>query len=578
MVTNTKQFSKPKNQCIPHRASTDEMIVKKQVDKLVELFNKNDLVVFVGSAISMASPSHLLSGAMMRDSIIHASCKKHASLGKYEELIKEQHINPEMVYQIMLDSIGAEIFLVTHNICETNKFNSNHMFLAQAAKHGKISTILTTNFDHLIEDALESVGCQRNKDFIVYKDKEGFREYIGLTARHPEDKGIHIVKLHGTIENKESMIVTINQTGKGLTKEQAVILDALLKEKHFLFVGYSGNDKDIYQKLSNTKGRGIVWNVRRGSENHVVNRLIDKDRDRRQLLRLDLNDLFMKLGEILNLALDVPQNEETTDFVSILNGWVENMEAELIINIIGGILNYIGQTKNALLCFQESLLLAKTIDNEAGISNDLYLIGLAYSVLGDAKKALQHFRESLRISQEIGHQVIEAASLRNIGLVYHHRGAYKKAIEHLVESLRISKEICLQSETESSLNDMALIFTSQGEYDKAIECYRQALKIERKTGGQYAMAICFFNIGNVYNKRGDYPNALIYFKKSLTRYQIIELRYGEAYILNCIGSVYRSQGRYDKAIQCFEKSLKTYQDIGRKRGEIGSLNNISTIT
>jgi len=45
------------------------------------------------------------------------------------------------------------------------------------------------------------------------------------------------------------MIAILRETAKGLTPNAARILDSLLKDKHMLFVGYSGNDFDNYPKI-----------------------------------------------------------------------------------------------------------------------------------------------------------------------------------------------------------------------------------------------------------------------------------------------------------------------------------------
>jgi len=67
--------------------------------------------------------------------------------------------------------------------------------------------------------------------------------------------------MHGTISDKDSIILTLRQAGRELKPDLAELLGAVLKNKTILVVGCSGNDDDIFPVfLQNAKeSKSIFW-------------------------------------------------------------------------------------------------------------------------------------------------------------------------------------------------------------------------------------------------------------------------------------------------------------------------------
>ncbi len=76
--------------------------------------------------------------------------------------------------------------------------NTNHILIAKLAKKGHLKTIFTTNFDLLIEKALENEGLKRDKDFEVYSDEEQFSR---IDFDDIGNKPIRVFKIHGSIDS-----------------------------------------------------------------------------------------------------------------------------------------------------------------------------------------------------------------------------------------------------------------------------------------------------------------------------------------------------------------------------------------
>ncbi len=127
-----------------------------------------------------------------------------------------------------------------------------HVALARLAERGLVRTIVTTNFDHLIEDALTARGLP----FVMVSDDAGLE-----TAPHRETAPIFLVKAHGdagqlTIRNTPQEVETLDPRMTDELKEIA--------ERHgVISLGYAGRDGAINGALRKTSPRfGLYWLTR----------------------------------------------------------------------------------------------------------------------------------------------------------------------------------------------------------------------------------------------------------------------------------------------------------------------------
>ena len=477
----------------------DRESMKEQIDNIANVMQKDELVVFVGSGVSIAAPSNLPSGVRMRNGIIHELCKRDPIFKEYEEKIIAEDLNPEMVYSIILQSIGRNLFK-THNVCDIKRFNANHLFLAHAAKNGKLSTIVTTNFDHLIEDAMQHLGLKPQEDFYVYKDRDGFRTYLETRNIFPDERKIYIIKIHGSVEDQNSMIVTMDQTGKGLMEEQANILDYLLHERYFLFVGYSGNDVDIYPKLLRSKCKGLWWVVLPDSSNPRVTELIAGNNRNRRLISYDLNQLFKMLSVRLGFDVVVPFTpEKSVNFDELLYNWANCIDILNIYKCMAFLLGFFGQNQGSFLCLQEWEQNSRMRNDQHELALCLNSMGTFYKVIRrDYAKALECYKNSIEISREIDDQLLISDNFNDIGALHGDQGDYQKAKDDFQQSLDIAQRIGAQNRIGYYQQNMGTIYWFSHDLKNALKYHKQALKSRLEIGDQIGVANSLYNVGVVY--------------------------------------------------------------------------------
>ncbi|MBU7048327.1 MAG: HEAT repeat domain-containing protein [Theionarchaea archaeon] len=124
--------------------------------------------------------------------------------------------------------------------------------LAKLIEEGYFRLILTTNFDYMLEEALNKTNLVLNRDYFVCIIGEG-KERI-LIKEIEDESMIRIVKLHGDYKRK---ILPFTEEETFQFKEELEECLKRLTREGIVFVGYSGMDRDVLKCLSRTGGS--VW-------------------------------------------------------------------------------------------------------------------------------------------------------------------------------------------------------------------------------------------------------------------------------------------------------------------------------
>lgn len=199
-----------------------------------------------GAGISMAPPTSLPSwwdfnrGVLrgLADRLVRDSSSTWVE-GRFEELIsRREHLRaftPDFMAQLMEEEVGADYFRVL-SVLDSEAWNDNHAALAALAHAGILRAIITTNFDRLLERALDSLSV----DYEVFATPESFERLTDVIAR--KDHGLVLIKAHGTVEEPSSMVDTLAQRVIGRPKALEDAISALLRLFPCLVVGFSGAD------------------------------------------------------------------------------------------------------------------------------------------------------------------------------------------------------------------------------------------------------------------------------------------------------------------------------------------------
>jgi len=209
------------------------------------LTQATDLIAFAGAGISVDPPTN---APLWRDvertvidSIVSRLCDEDwpvkEELPLYCLAIL-QRLRPETFLQAIRDRCPYVDYRTLLRLLIADQFNSNHAALVSLLLSGRLNAIITTNFDENLELAMVTLSGRPARVCATADD------YTSRLAIKPE-----LYKLHGTISSPTSLAATLSRTAL-LPRKKAETLASLVGACPVLFVGYSGNDDDIWPVLA----------------------------------------------------------------------------------------------------------------------------------------------------------------------------------------------------------------------------------------------------------------------------------------------------------------------------------------
>lgn len=223
----------------------------KQIDSLKMAF-------LVGAGISVPAPSMLPNFEQLSQNVIRDIVGDVLEKTRIDLL--SRNLRPEVILQIAVEELGPKV-LRSLQMLISHKPNPNHFFLAEAIRLG--NWVFTTNPDNLIEEAGKLMHIEIKR---CYEDRH-YEEFEKSLRTGGHMAGC-LFKLHGTIEENKpfeerynTILVALQQVGRGLSKPKERALSHFLKSFDFCFMGYSCQDDfSVSPVLLNTdSNRSAFW-------------------------------------------------------------------------------------------------------------------------------------------------------------------------------------------------------------------------------------------------------------------------------------------------------------------------------
>ena len=603
----------------------------KIIQDIAANINTGKTVIFCGAGISRNSgfpvvdeliPYLLLALCVSReeahsvppDSIIQTICER-------------MEVSEQIIHKIIKD-LPFEAFIQTLvknskidqilDIYDANAYyppvdpNTNHVFLAKLVALGKVKTIVTTNFDQLIEKALKKEGKIERKDYDVLYREEDFCD--GKIAW--DDDRPRLIKIHGSIYDKEAMAITLHSIAKQeLSERRASIIRHIFeqgKHNNVLVLGYSCSDvfdlspqiEALKENLKNvflvqhSSDQGVE-DIREKAERNPFKAFMNSRR-----LYLDTNRLVRELWKLtlckkpihkqpiltalfqFNTTLEKLISKQcgfqlrVIDWKEKVDAWYTDLSQDRTeasrYFIYGALFFNVTELKAAIRNYERALTIYKSNSSIQGEATVLNNMGTIFRHLGDYQSAIDILEKALDITRSIGDLENEGKVLNNMGLAYDNLGDYRQSIGFFEKALEIARRIGDRQGEGAALGNMGSAYANLGEYNKAIEFYVKDLEIARMIGDVQGEGSVLGDMGSAYANLGEYNKAIELHEKALEIAGKLGNVNGEGAALNNMGTVYRNLGDYRQSISFFEKALEIARRIGDRQGEGVALGNMGS--
>ena len=455
-----------------------------EYSEISKSIKEREFAIFCGAGISWNS------GLPLANELKQSILEKLPIDKKDMDEVKSSNLPFEAFMEVISgeDIISSSMDIDISNVLDIYKAgepNTNHILIARLAENGYLKTIFTTNFDLLIEKALEKEGLKRNRDFEVYYDEE---QFSGIDFENIGDEIIRIFKIHGSVDNKESIrTITKAVASKTLSDKRTDVIRYLFstgKHRTILILGYSCSDLfDITPQIQSIEEnqKEIIF-VEHSNEEYIEDIKIK-----------DHNNSFKKFsGKRIKCNTD--------KFVKHLwNPFKENIGAYVIVESTVEWKRYVDDWD-------------KGLEENKGIK--YYIIGSVFSGISSFNKSIKYYKEALEIAKDTGDKVLEPRCCGGLGYSYYRKGDLNKAIEYYKEALEIAKDTGDKVGESRCYVGLGFPYYRKGDFKKTIEYHEKGLEIAKDTGDKVGESRCHIGLGYAYCGLRDFKKTIEYFLKA----------------------------------------------------------------
>ncbi|MBI5934431.1 MAG: tetratricopeptide repeat protein [Chloroflexi bacterium] len=190
-------------------------------------------------------------------------------------------------------------------------------------------------------------------------------------------------------------------------------------------------------------------------------------------------------------------------------------QVAICMNGLGSAHRYIGQEKEAAVCYSEELKIARLINNKKEEATALNNLALSLTSMGKFEEAERLHRECLALRRGLDDYPGISSSLINLGVVLFDQDRYEEAKPLYYEAIEISRQLNQTRQQAASLGNLGGILIKEGQFEEALKLFQQGLEIHRNSGYRFGTAIALDNVGTAHYHLGNEQEALYYLKQSI---------------------------------------------------------------
>jgi tetratricopeptide (TPR) repeat protein len=139
------------------------------------------------------------------------------------------------------------------------------------------------------------------------------------------------------------------------------------------------------------------------------------------------------------------------------------------LTVLSAAANRLGQYAEAKRLAEESLQIARTVNDVWGIGIILRQLGLIHLELGETGRAKALIRRSVSQFREVGDRMFMAMSLVDLGVATRASGAYSESKPYFLEALQTAAETKTWVVALNALTEIAAIEMEEGAGERALE-------------------------------------------------------------------------------------------------------------
>lgn len=540
------------------------------------------LVVFVGAGVSMLPPTCLPSWWDVNRAVVTALVEQvsrifptNAARSLGETVTARQkagRLPPEYQAEIIAGRLPRGYFDVLRCL-DSDQPNAAHDHLVALARTGRLRAIVTTNFDRVIESAFQQAAVP----LVVCARPDAFAQ---LAARLPDTfksgEPCHLLKLHGSAEDPETVIDTLAQRKQGLPRATQAVLRHLLQTAYWLFLGYSGADLEAEPNYLGLRegadhSPGFAWLVRTGARPlSAVLELASRYGERAVVAEGELPGWL----EFLTSGLDV-QRRPTGNATALQSAaaariqqhtraWGESHGPVWCGLVLSDLLQAVGvpsASRELLTALHDRLAEAKQdIRLRSAVSMNLATV---HEQAGELEDAQRLYEEALHGWDELGDLLGRGLVLNNLAVVQDQQGAREQARQSWQEALQVWDRLDNRHQRANTLQNLAVNARGVGRWDEAVRLLEEVQRLAAELGREPLRARALVELGNSHHRAGQLDESERAYREAAAIQDRLGDDAGAAAAAVGLGLVHTARDEDGPALQQFGRALGIYRRLNQ---------------
>ncbi len=206
----------------------------------------------------------------------------------------------------------------------------------------------------------------------------------------------------------------------------------------------------------------------------------------------------------------------------------------------------------------EAAAAAEQAGDKATAARHYNTVGNVYISVADYEEALTNFQRALSLYRELNDETGISDSTYNLGVAQVNLERWAEAAATLQTAVEIFQKAGKEDGVADALYGLALAKLGLGAFDEAMEILKSAQKVYKAAGNEQGVASTIMDIGTAYADKEDWENAEKAFKRALAIYQELQDNAGIADALSFLGDIAETQDNQKKAAELFVEAAQYY--------------------
>lgn len=233
--------------------------LQTQIDALPFVLPQDqEIVLLLGSGISIWAPTNLPTGVEVSMGIYRALLINDPRKSVLPDDDFFNRIYRDIPFEVIAEKCpnGDVLKHLLLKVFQNAQPNPIHFLIAKLLKEGRISTLITTNYDCALDKAIAETYNSKKIDTIG-----NVKRIIRDNSFDRQESDKIFFKIHGSTDDEDgsTLIFQLNQEGV-LPDWKKHIFYSALKDRTLLIIGYSGRDFDICPEIPLAEPSRIIWN------------------------------------------------------------------------------------------------------------------------------------------------------------------------------------------------------------------------------------------------------------------------------------------------------------------------------